>query len=176
MLEDFYKILQVDPSAEQEVIEGAYRRLAQKYHPDRNSAPDATARMSKINEAYEELKDPARRAAFDRARSRETRTGSNYANAPSGTGQESTCPPNHAQTSAGAYGSYQTQTLTQLLHSLGLVVVDKRPLGGALWVIGGRELKPLMEQLQMRGFDFTYAKHGGRAVDYNSAWWTSDDG
>lgn len=63
-----YKVLQVDPSAEQEVIEAAYRRLVRKYHPDVNSAPAAEARMKELIEAYAMVRDPARRAEFDRRR------------------------------------------------------------------------------------------------------------
>ncbi|HEY54109.1 MAG TPA: J domain-containing protein [Caldilineae bacterium] len=61
---DYYLILQVQPSADPDVIQAAYRRLARKYHPDvgqRNST-----RMQELNEAYETLSDPARRAAYDR--------------------------------------------------------------------------------------------------------------
>jgi len=65
---DYYRVLQVDPQAEPEVIEAAYRRLARKYHPDVNRSPDANSRMQQLNEAYEVLKDPVRRAAFDRSR------------------------------------------------------------------------------------------------------------
>jgi curved DNA-binding protein CbpA len=64
---DPYKVLQVDPEAEDEVIQAAYRRLAQKYHPD-VAGPDGAARMTSINAAWELLRDPARRAAHDRAR------------------------------------------------------------------------------------------------------------
>ncbi len=66
--EDYYKILQVDPAADPEVITAAYRRLAVKYHPDTNAAPDALPRMQKINEAYAILSDPAQRAIYDRNR------------------------------------------------------------------------------------------------------------
>jgi len=62
---DFYHILQVDPSAEQEVIEAAYRRLAKKFHPDKDPSPKATLRMQEINEAYTTLQDPAKRAEYD---------------------------------------------------------------------------------------------------------------
>jgi hypothetical protein len=65
---DYYKILQVDPEADPEVIAAAYRRLSLKYHPDTNRAADATLRMQEINEAYEVLKDPAKRARYDHAR------------------------------------------------------------------------------------------------------------
>jgi curved DNA-binding protein CbpA len=67
---DPYKILQVDPEAEDEVIEAAYKRLARKYHPDVASGPDAQERMVRINQAWEMLQDPVRRAAVDRARLR----------------------------------------------------------------------------------------------------------
>ena len=67
---DPYKVLQVDPEAEEEVIEAAYRRLAKKYHPDVSPGPDAQERMVRINQAWELLRDPTRRAAVDRARSR----------------------------------------------------------------------------------------------------------
>ena len=65
---DFYRVLQVDPSADQEVVEAAYRRLARKYHPDLNPDADAGALMRQLNEAYAVLKDPARRAEYDRSR------------------------------------------------------------------------------------------------------------
>jgi tetratricopeptide (TPR) repeat protein len=65
---DYYQALQVTPGAEPEVIEAAYKRLAFKYHADRNPAPDAHSRMVLLNEAYETLSDPARRAAYDRDR------------------------------------------------------------------------------------------------------------
>jgi len=47
-----YQILQVAENAEKEVIEGAYRKLAQKYHPDHSDLPDAKLRMQEINWAY----------------------------------------------------------------------------------------------------------------------------
>lgn len=65
---DPYKILQVDPEAEDEVIQAAYRRLARKYHPDVAPGPEAAARMAAINAAWELVRDPARRAALDRER------------------------------------------------------------------------------------------------------------
>ena len=65
---DPYKILQVDPEAEDEVIQAAYRRLAQKYHPDRSTGQEAIDRMVAINAAWETIGDPKRRASFDLAR------------------------------------------------------------------------------------------------------------
>ena len=65
MEKNYYKILQVDPSAEPEVISAAYKRLSIKYHPDTNCSADANRRMQEINEAYQILKDPATRAHYD---------------------------------------------------------------------------------------------------------------
>lgn len=67
---DHYAALQVDPSAEPEVIDAAYRRLAAKYHPDVNNSADALERMQQLNAAYEVLSDPDRRATYDRSRNR----------------------------------------------------------------------------------------------------------
>jgi curved DNA-binding protein CbpA len=65
---DLYKILQVDPEADPDVIQAAYRRLAQKHHPDRAQDEEARRRMVEINRAWEVLRDPARRVAYDRER------------------------------------------------------------------------------------------------------------
>ena len=62
-----YQTLQVDRAASQEVIEAAYRRLAKMFHPDVNSSPDANQKMLAINEAYNVLRDPSKRAAYDYA-------------------------------------------------------------------------------------------------------------
>jgi curved DNA-binding protein CbpA len=69
-LPDPYKVLQVDPEAEEEVIKAAYKRLARKYHPDLSLDPGSVERMVRINQAWELLRDPVRRAAVDRARLR----------------------------------------------------------------------------------------------------------
>src|SRR3954463_1484278 len=63
-----YKILQVDPEAEDEVITAAYRRLARKYHPDLAATAGAHARMAAINAAWELIGDPAKRQIYDRMR------------------------------------------------------------------------------------------------------------
>src|SRR5689334_12668856 len=72
---DPYKVLQVDPEAEDEVIQAAYRRLAQKYHPD-VAGPDAARKMAALNAAWEVLRDPGRRAELDRERRRTTASSS----------------------------------------------------------------------------------------------------
>lgn len=63
----FYQMLQVDPAADPDVIEAAFRRLAMKYHPDTSTDPDASMRMREILEARECLGDPERRLQYDRS-------------------------------------------------------------------------------------------------------------
>lgn len=70
---DPYKVLQVDPEAEDEVIQAAYRRLAQKWHPDLASGQEAEDRMVAINRAWEIVGDPARRAEYDKERAKRIR-------------------------------------------------------------------------------------------------------
>ncbi|WP_423822645.1 DnaJ C-terminal domain-containing protein [Salinisphaera sp. SPP-AMP-43] len=62
---DYYKILDVDRDAGEDEIKRAYRKLARKYHPDVSQAEDAAERFREANEAYEVLKDPEKRAAYD---------------------------------------------------------------------------------------------------------------
>ena len=53
--EDLYEVLQVGRSADPEVIRAAYRALAQRFNPDRNSSPQAAERMKQLNQAYDAL-------------------------------------------------------------------------------------------------------------------------
>jgi len=63
----YYDVLGVDRNAGDGEIKGAFRRLAKECHPDRcNGDPSAETRFKEVNEAYEALKDPQRRAAYDR--------------------------------------------------------------------------------------------------------------
>jgi hypothetical protein len=62
---DPYRVLGVDPSADDTVIAGAYRALARRHHPDVSPHPDAERRMAEINAAWGTLRDPERRRAWD---------------------------------------------------------------------------------------------------------------
>lgn len=73
MLPDYYALLQVTPTADPEVIEAAYKRLAFKHHPDRNNDPSAGEMMKLLNDARDVLLDPARRRAYDLQRQRQER-------------------------------------------------------------------------------------------------------
>ena len=64
---DFYDLLEVERTADERVLKTAYRRLAMQYHPDRNpGSAEAEAKFKAISEAYDCLKDPQKRAAYDR--------------------------------------------------------------------------------------------------------------
>ncbi|XP_068191632.1 dnaJ homolog subfamily B member 5 [Antennarius striatus] len=62
---DFYKVLGVSAESDEDEIKRAYRRLALRFHPDKNSDADAEERFKEIAEAYEVLTDPPRRSAYD---------------------------------------------------------------------------------------------------------------
>jgi DnaJ-class molecular chaperone len=64
---DYYRRLGVSPDASREEIHSAYRRLARRYHPDLNQGRDAGARFNELSDAYAVLRDPARRARYDRS-------------------------------------------------------------------------------------------------------------
>jgi curved DNA-binding protein len=72
---DYYQTLGVEPGAGEAEIKTAYRRLARKYHPDVSKEAGAEERFKAVNEAYEALRDPAKRAAYDQLRARGYRPG-----------------------------------------------------------------------------------------------------
>ena len=79
---DYYDIMGVERNASQDELKRAYRKLARKYHPDVSKESDAEIRFKEVGEAYEVLKDPEKRAAYDQL-------GANYQ-----AGQDFNPPPN----------------------------------------------------------------------------------
>lgn len=65
MDKDYYKIMGLEPTATEQEIKTAYRRLARKYHPDISKETNAEERFKEMGEAYETLKDPKKRAQYD---------------------------------------------------------------------------------------------------------------
>ncbi len=62
-----YQVLQLDTSAEPEIVQAAFKRLALKYHPDRSNDPSAAERMRELIAAHDLLTDPVRKAQYDRS-------------------------------------------------------------------------------------------------------------
>ena len=61
---DYFEVLGVDKTASQDDIKKAYRRLAAKYHPDRNTSDDAIERFQKIQASYTVISDPKQRKLY----------------------------------------------------------------------------------------------------------------
>jgi curved DNA-binding protein CbpA len=66
---DYYKVLQVDPEAEPEIIQAAYETLAARFHPERDLTGVHEVRARELKRAYETLSDPGRRRVYDIERS-----------------------------------------------------------------------------------------------------------
>jgi len=103
---DYYAILGGSQNADDEEIKSAYRRLARKYHPDVSKEKDAEEKFKEMAEAYETLKDPEKRAAYDQLGS----------HAP---GQEFRPPPDWGSHYANGQGAFDDIDLSDLFAGLG---------------------------------------------------------
>ena len=74
---DYYEVLELERTATEADIKKAYRKLARKYHPDVSKEKDAEARFKELGEAYEVLKNPEKRAAYDQL-GRDFRSGQQF--------------------------------------------------------------------------------------------------
>jgi len=87
--------------------------------------------------------------------------------------ESSTPPPVKNQREAPAGPARMADGHLDVVESLrlqGLEVIDKRPAGGALWVVGGAEIGKLLEGLKAKGYRFSFAKSGGKATKNRPAW------
>jgi len=64
-MKNHYEILGLSQESDPEEIKKAYHRMAMQYHPDKNKSPDAAEKMRRINEAYQTLSDPDKKAQYD---------------------------------------------------------------------------------------------------------------
>lgn len=105
---DYYKTMGVARDVGQDELKRVYRRLARKYHPDVSKEKDAEARFKEVQEAYEVLKDPQKRAAYDQL-------GSNWRQ-----GQEFRPPPDWGQNFefSHAFGDQQEGGFSDFFSSL----------------------------------------------------------
>jgi curved DNA-binding protein len=83
---DYYKTLGVEPNASADDIKRAYRKLARKYHPDRNPEGGSEDKFKEVGEAYEALKDPEKRKQYDQLRAGGWRGGEDFEPPPGWTG------------------------------------------------------------------------------------------
>lgn len=103
--QDYYEILGVEKTASAEEIETAFRKLAMKFHPDRNPDNDTTAIFKLLNEAHDTLKDPLRRREYDR-RSAPSSNGAGYQSSSASGGAWNQTSSTAGGTNAGGYSAY----------------------------------------------------------------------
>ncbi len=128
---DYYKILGVSRTATAEDIKKCYRRLARKYHPDVSKEKDAEQKFKEVQEAYEVLKDPEKRAAYDQLGS-EWKSGQQFRPPPEwASGFEFSGGGRPAAEPAGHMASRRKASATSSLRSSAARVLSARPAGGS---------------------------------------------
>jgi curved DNA-binding protein len=141
---DYYTIMGVDRDATQDEIKRAYRKLARKYHPDVSKESDAEARFKEVGEAYEVLKDPEKRAAYDQL-------GANWK-----AGQDFNPPPGWEQGfefHGGGFTGADAEQFSDFFESL----FGRGSMGGGMGGgMGGRYSRQAYHDFHARGDD-TYA-------------------
>jgi curved DNA-binding protein len=115
---DYYATLGVAKTAGEDEIKKAYRKLARKYHPDVSKEKDATEKFQEVSEAYETLKDPEKRAAYDQLGSYQP-------------GQDFRPPPDWEQQFSRGDFSFDDLDLADLFASLGGAAGRRGGFGGA---------------------------------------------
>lgn len=112
--QDYYKILGVDRNADAATIKKRYRILAQKYHPDISKEPNAEEKFKEVKEAYEVLKDPTKRKAYDQMGS-QWQAGQSFT-PPPGWEFRSTSDGGQEEFNAGAFSEFFENLFGQRVH------------------------------------------------------------
>jgi TonB family protein len=127
-----YDNLKVSRNAPPEVIRAAYKALSQRYHPDKNSSPDATRIMKILNEAYEVLGDPERRQLYDaRLNVDSEHTAHTSEQATSGKNSDEAPPRPEPQTDGTTESERPTAATTQPMQR-----TSTKRRSGWIWIIG----------------------------------------
>jgi curved DNA-binding protein CbpA len=143
---DYYSLLDVPFGATIEEIRQAYRAEISLVHPDRHQgAPGSVLRRAKQRSVR---LNRAYETFTDPERRRVVR-----------------------QQPADATGEEGFDVMA-FFSSRDIEVIDKRPERGALWVVGGPDLAPVLKDLSAQGFEFAFATGGGRATGHRPAWYT----
>lgn len=148
---DHYRLLQVDPAADLEVIQAAYRVLARRHHPDLSGSDET---MKRLNAAWEVLGDAQRRAEYDRSRGAAPASNGSSVIHATPTAPQRQPAADHAGPPVGqpsgtklTYGRYDGWTLGQI------ALVDPDFLEWLRSVPGGRYLRPEIDAIlkEVRG-------------------------
>ncbi|WP_298134843.1 DnaJ C-terminal domain-containing protein [Acidiferrobacter sp.] len=139
---DYYQIMGIERTASAEDIKRAYRKLARRYHPDVSKEPKAEERFKEIGEAYEVLRDPEKRAAYDRL-------GSQWQ-----PDQDFTPPPDWQQTAHGAGGAH-------VFHGEGFSDFFESLFGGGGRAAGGHHASRGADEVAHITVTLEEAFHGG---------------
>jgi curved DNA-binding protein CbpA len=110
---DPYAVLQILPTADQEVVHAAFKALALKYHPDHDATRRASEKMAELNRAYALLRDVQGRAAHDRSR-RMTIAGISVSASTARASASAPPPPAAGQGSVLGFGRYTGWSLRDL--------------------------------------------------------------
>ena len=131
-----YAILGVSPQSSDDAIVAAYRVLARRYHPDL-AGEGATQRMSRLNAAFEQLRTPARRAAYDRELGRSGGVALPAAPEPDGTGAAGR-PPGRPSGSVLGFGRHIGWSIGE---------IARADPGYLVWLEERREGRPYLEEI-----------------------------
>ena len=159
---DYYEILEVRENASQEVIKMAYKALALKYHPDKSKDTSnvSNRQMQLINEAFEVLSDLEKREVYDDQLKATRVQKQNY---------DSDSKYKHDSHESNSQAS--TVLVDEILKKLDIAYIDKRNIGGSVWVLEKDISLEQINILKSFGFNFGYTPKGGKATKHNPAYW-----